>query len=277
MRILTLSVLAALFLAAPAPSRAQDKFADIPKQVQPFVDHGGDLRRRHARGDEGSHPSLSAIGVSNLATGRPMETGDIFWIASMSKPITALGIALLVDEGKVSFDDPVQKYLPEFRRQWVIQEGTPERRVLVPAARPILIRDLLTHTSGLGEYVVTDPHWTLAEMSKVIAREPLRFQPGSRWAYSTAGLDVAGRIVEVASGRPFAEFMHDRLFAPLGMTHTSFWLTAEQDQRRARSYKPNPTTHVLEEAVITYMYGGAITDWAGPPWGAPGCSRPPRM
>ena len=270
MRILTLSVLAALFLAAPSPSRAQDKFADIPKQVQPFVDHGeiSGAVMLVATKDRILH--LSAIGVSNLATGRPMETGDIFWIASMSKPITALGIALLVDEGKVSFDDPVQKYLPEFRRQWVIQEGTPERRVLVPAARPILIRDLLTHTSGLGEYVVTDPHWTLAEMSKVIAREPLRFQPGSRWAYSTAGLDVAGRIVEVASGRPFAEFMHERLFAPLGMTHTSFWLTAEQDQRRARSYKPNPTTHVLEEAVITYMYGGAITDWNRPPLGGAG-------
>ena len=269
MRKLTLLASAALLLLAPF-SRAQDPFAAIPKKVQPFVDQGeiSGAVMLVATNDRILH--LSAVGVSDLATGRPMETGDFFWIASMSKPITALGIALLVDEGKVSFDDPVEKYLPEFRSQWVIQERAPDRRVLVPAERPIRIRDLLTHTSGMGEYVVTDPHWTLAEMSKVVAREPLRFQPGSRLAYSTAGLDVAGRVVEVAGGRPFAQFMKERLFDPLGMAHTTFWLTPGQDQSRARSYRPGPGRLRLEEAVIAYLYGGAVIDPGRPALGGAG-------
>jgi CubicO group peptidase (beta-lactamase class C family) len=170
----------------------------------------------------------SAVGSSDLATGRPMQPDDLFWIASMSKPVTAAGIALLVDDGRLAFDDPVEKYLPEFRKQWLVAEQTPERRVLVKAARPVTVRDLLTHTSGLGEYPVTDPHWTLAEMAKIIAREPLRFAPGSRWAYSTAGFDVLGRVIEVASGEPFAAFMLRRLFDPLGMKATTFWPTPAQ-------------------------------------------------
>jgi CubicO group peptidase (beta-lactamase class C family) len=269
MRRIPFCVLTALLLLAPH-SRAEDRFSEIPKKVQPFVDKGeiSGAVMLVATKDRILH--LSAVGASDLATGRPMQTGDTFWIASMSKPITALGIALLVDDGKLSFDDPVEKYLPEFRRQWVIQEGAPDRRVLVPAARPIRIRDLLTHTSGMGEYVVTDPHWTLAEMSKVVAREPLRFQPGSWWAYSTAGLDVAGRVIEVASGQPFADFMRERLFDPLGMSHTTFWLTPAQDQSRARSYRPNAGTHRLEEAVIAYMYGGAVTDPDRPALGGAG-------
>jgi CubicO group peptidase (beta-lactamase class C family) len=269
MKKLLLCAASALLLAAPL-TRAQDPFAEIPKNVQPFVDKGeiSGAVMLVATKDRILH--LSAIGVSDIATKRPMQTGDTFWIASMSKPITALGVALLVDEGKLAFDDPVEKYLPEFRRQWVVHENSPDRRVLVPAARPIQIRDLLTHTSGLGEYVVTDPHWTLAEMSKVIAREPLRFQPGARWAYSTAGLDVAGRVVEVVSGRPFAEFMQKRLFDPLGMAHTTYWPTPEQDQSRARSYAVSATTHKLEETTISYMYGGAITDRGRPSLGGAG-------
>ena len=269
MKNLPFLTLAALFLLAPL-SRAADPFAGIPKSVQPFVDKNeiSGAVMMVATKDRILH--LSAVGVSDISTGRPMQTGDLFWIASMSKPITALGVALLVDDGKLSFDDPVEKYLPEFKGQWVIQERTADRRVLIPAARPIQIRDLLTHTSGLGEYVVTDPHWTLAEMSKVVAREPLRFQPGTRWAYSTAGLDVCGRVVEVVSGRPFAEFMQERLFDPLGMTHTTFWPTAEQDKSRARSYIRNPTTHNLEETVISYMYKGAITDPLRPALGGAG-------
>lgn len=269
MKNLPFLALAALFLLAPL-SRAADPFAGVPKSVQPFVDKNeiSGAVMMVATKDRIHH--LSAVGVSDIATGRPMQTGDLFWIASMSKPITALGVALLVDAGKLSFDDPVQKYLPEFKGQWVAQERTADRRVLVPAARPVLIRDLLTHTSGMGEYAVTDPHWTLAEMSKVVAREPLRFQPGTRWSYSTAGLDVCGRVVEVVSGRPFAEFMQDRLFNPLGMTHTTFWPTPEQDRSRARSYVLNEGAHRLEETVISYMYAGAITDPLRPALGGAG-------
>jgi CubicO group peptidase (beta-lactamase class C family) len=157
--------------------------------------------------------------------------------------------------------------LPEFHGLWVVQETTAERRVLVPAVRPITVRDLLTHTSGMGEYVAYGPHWTLAEMIKGVVREPLKFQPGSRWSYSTAGLDTVGRIVEVVAGMPFGEFMQRRLFDPLGMKDASFWLNPEQKKRFATNYRRNPDTGKLEPATIYYMYGGAVTDRERPPLG----------
>jgi len=125
---------------------------------------------------------LAAVGQSDLASGRKMATNDLFWIASMTKPMTAVAAAILVDDGRLNFSDPVEKYLPEFHASGCLQETTAQHRVLVPAARPITVRDLLTHTSGIGEYVAYGPHWTLAEMIKGVVREPLRFQPGANGA-----------------------------------------------------------------------------------------------
>lgn len=250
--------------------RAQDKFAGVPVAEQPFVDKGeiSGAVMLVATKDKILH--LSAVGQSDLASGRKLETGDYFWIASMSKPITATCIGLLVDDGKLSFDDPVEKFIPEFRRLWLMQEQAADRLTLVKPARPLTLRDLLTHTSGLGEYTVTGPHWTLAEMSRVLTREPLRFAAGSRWGYSTAGIDALGRVVEVASGMPFADFMQKRLFDPIGMQHTTFWLTPEQKKRLATSYRLNAQTGKLEETVISYMYGGDVADPARPPLGGAG-------
>jgi CubicO group peptidase (beta-lactamase class C family) len=260
----------ALLLLPVAIGFAQDKFAAVPATQQPFVDQGEISGAVMLVADRDHVLHLSAVGVSDLATGRKMQPNDIFWIASMSKPITAVCVAILADEGKLSFDDPVEKYLPEFRNQWVVQDNAPDRRVLVRAARPITLRDLLTHTSGLGEYQVTSPHWTLAEFALAIAREPLRFQPGTRWAYSTAGLDTLGRVVEVVSGLPFAEFMQKRLLDPLGMKDTTWWISPEQDRRRAHTYILNTQSRKLEETPIFYLYGGAVTDLARPPLGGAG-------
>jgi len=262
--------LLALLLVPVAVGFAQDKFAAVPTTQQPFVDQGEISGAVLLVADRDRVLHLSAVGVSDLATGRKMETNDIFWIASMSKPITAVCVAMLADDGKLRFDDPVEKYLPEFRNQWVVQESAPDRRVLGRAARPITLRDLLSHTSGLGEYQVTAPHWTLAEFALAIAREPLRFQPGTRWAYSTAGLDTLGRVVEVVSGLPFAEFMQQRLLDPLGMKDTTWWISPEQDRRRAHTYILNTQSKKLEETPIFYMYGGAVTDRARPPLGGAG-------
>jgi CubicO group peptidase (beta-lactamase class C family) len=254
--------------------RAQDRFADIPAKMQAFVDQGqiSGIVTLVATKDRVLH--LAAMGKSDLATGAGMTVDDYFWIASMSKPMTAVGVGMLVDEGKLSFDDPVEKYLPEFHNLWVAQEQSAGRRVLVPSPRPITLRDLLTHTSGLGEYTITDPHWTLAEMVRMISREPLRFAPGTRWGYSTAGFDTLGRVIEVVSGQPFAHFMQTRLFDPLGMTHITFWLTPEQEKHYARSYVLNASTGKLEETVIPYMYAGAVTDHARPALGGAGLFSP---
>ena len=136
--------------------------------------------------------------------------------------------------------------------------------------RTVTLRDLLTHTSGLSEYPVTAPHWSLGEMAAILAREPLRFQPGTRWAYSTAGIDVLGRVIEVVSGHPFAEFMQQRLFGPLEMKDTTFWPTPAQEKRLARTYLVNAQTRKIEPTTIAYLYGGAITDRARPPLGGAG-------
>jgi len=271
MKPILLSALALISaMASPLAGATRDLFADVPAAVQPFVDNGEISGAVMMVGDRDRVLHLSAVGVSELATGRPMETDDLFWIASMSKPITAVAIALLVDDGKLTFDDPVEKHLPEFGRMWVADENSPSRRVLVPATRPVTLRDLLTHISGLGEYQVNDPHWTLAERALVVAREPLRFQPGSRWGYSTAGIDVLGRVVEVVSGMTFDAFLRQRLFDPLGMKDTTFWPTPAQMKRLAHTYLPNADTGVIEPTPIFYLYGTAIEDRARPPLGGAG-------
>jgi CubicO group peptidase (beta-lactamase class C family) len=266
-RLIPLLVVWAGFVAA---GFAQDRFAGVPAALQPFVDQGEISGAVMLVADKDRVLHLSAVGVSDLATGRRMATDDIFWIASMTKPVTAVAVALLVDDGKLSFDDPVEKFLPEFGRLWVAAESTKERRVLVPAARPLTLRDLLTHTGGIGEYPASSPHWTLAERSLVVAREPLRFQPGTQWNYSTPGIDVLGRVVEVVSGLPFSDFLQRRLFDPLGMKETSFWLTAETEARCAHNYGPNAQSGRLEEVPIHYLYGAAATDRARPPLGGAG-------
>jgi CubicO group peptidase (beta-lactamase class C family) len=249
---------------------AADKFAAVPDALQQFVTNGeiSGAVSLVATKDRVLH--LSAVGQSDLALGRKMETNDLFWIASMSKPVTAVAVAMLADDGKLAFDDPVAQYLPEFRDMWVAGEQTAQQRVLVKAARPITLRDLLTHTSGLGEYRVTDPHWTLAAMSKVLAREPLHFQPGTRWSYSTAGMDALGRVVEVVSGMPYAKFLQSRLFDPLGMKDTTFWISPAQKERFVQPCIRNAQSGKLQPTPIDYMYGGAVTDHERPALGGAG-------
>jgi CubicO group peptidase (beta-lactamase class C family) len=128
----------------------------------------------------------------------------------------------------------------------------------------------MTHTSGLGEMNNREPHLTLAETSKRLAQQPLRFQPGSRWAYSTAGMDVLGRVVEAASGMPFDQFLQKRVLDPLGMKDTSFWLAPGKESRWAQPYRWNATANKLEETPITYLYKTAPTDRERPPLGGAG-------
>jgi CubicO group peptidase (beta-lactamase class C family) len=249
-------------------AQAADKFAAVPEALQQLVNSNEipGAVALVATKDRVLH--LSAVGESDLATGRKLKPNDIFWIASMSKPMTSVAVAMLADDGKLSFDDPVEKYLPEFRDMWVAGEQTAQQRVLVKTARPITLRDLLTHTSGLGEYRVTDPHWTLAAMIKVLAREPLRFQPGTRWSYSTAGMDTLGRVVEVVSGKPFDKFIQTRLFDPLGMKDTTFWISPSQKKRFVQPVILK--LGKLQPTPIDYMYGGAVTDHERPPLGGAG-------
>jgi CubicO group peptidase (beta-lactamase class C family) len=169
---------------------------------------------------------LEAVGQADIENQVPMRKDSLFAVASMTKPITATAVMILVDDGKVSLDDCVSKYIPEFAHA-ALKDGPPQREITV--------RDVLTHTSGLVGSQQNEG--SLQATAEILAKRPLGFEPGSKWEYSP-GLTVAGRVVEVASGQPFDEFLQDRLFGPLGMKDTTFVPTADQQQRVARLYKP---------------------------------------
>jgi CubicO group peptidase (beta-lactamase class C family) len=259
----------AAMLASLAPGllRAEqpDRFAAVAPRMEEFVQKGEIAGAVTLVATKNRIIHLAAAGRTDLAHGRKMKTDDIFWIASMSKPITAVCMAVLADDGKLSFDDPLAKHLPEFDGLMVSQNGQS-----VKPARAVTLRDVLIHTSGLGEMSDREPDLTLAETSSRLARQPLRFQPGSRWAYSTAGFDVLGRVVEVASGMPFDVFLQKRLLDPLGMKNTSFWVAPAKEARRAHPYRWNQQAAKLEETTIPYLYKTAPADRQRPPLGGAG-------
>jgi CubicO group peptidase (beta-lactamase class C family) len=197
----------------------------------------------------GSVVHFEAHGLMDLESRKPMTKDAIFRLASMSKPITAVAVMMLVEEGKIRLADPVSRFIPEFKemkvamaRPVVVPAGSPPQIYTVPADREITVRDLLTHTSGLmsngiaqaeaNRLVHRDPQDTLATYIPRLAQVPLDFQPGAQWAYSGgAGPDVLSRIVEIVSGQAYDEYLRTRLYEPLGMKDTFFF---PPDDRRLR-------------------------------------------
>ncbi len=258
---------AASVLAAPnpnAPALEAARLADVPKQLQKFVEAGQlagavTLVARHDK-----VLALEANGYANFETKKPMATDNLFWIASMTKPITATAVLMLQDEGKLKVEDSVEKYLPEFRGQWMIAENATNSLLLKRPARPITLHDLLTHTSGISDMPPPRIETTLAELVIGYANKPLGFEPGSKWTYSTAGINTLGRIVEVVSGRPFAEFLDERILQPLSMKDTTFWPSARQARRLATAYGPGPEGKGLAPMDIYFIKGG-VENRARPP------------
>jgi CubicO group peptidase (beta-lactamase class C family) len=183
-----------------------------------------------------------------------MRPDTLFWIASQSKPITATALMMLVDEGKVRLDDPVDKYLPEFRYQWVAVERDPGHILLKRPNQRVNVRHILSHTSGLPfasalERPTLDG-LPLRVAAGSYAMTPLQWEPGTKYQYSNAGINTAGRIIEVGGGIPYEEFLERRLFGPLGMKDTTFRPNAEQVSRLAKSYKLRADGTGLEEITI---------------------------
>jgi CubicO group peptidase (beta-lactamase class C family) len=205
-----------------------------------------------------------SVGYADLAAKKPIAPGDEFWIASMSKAMTASALMMLVDEGKVRLDDPVEKYLPEFKSQMVRvfppgdkKNPGPGPGPLEPAKHPITIREIMSHSAGLPFHSDKEPHeldrLPLAEAVKSYAAEPLMYQPGTGYTYSNEGLNTAGRVVEVVSGMPYEQFLQTRLFDPLEMKDTTFWPNAEQIARLPKSYKTNEKGDGMTVAAITQL------------------------
>ena len=251
--LLGLSLLLVLGSASRPLAAAEPSMAGV---LQPFVDSHTLAGAVTVVASKDKVLSLEAVGYADVAAKTPMRTDHLFWIASMSKPMTATALAMLVDEGKVNLDDPVEKCLPEFRGQMVAVEQDKDHVLLKPPAHPITVREILAHTSGLPFMSRVESRidtFTLREAVISYALTPLLFQPGSKHVYSNAGINTAGRIIEVVSGMPYEEFMEKRLFGPLGMKDTTFWPSAEQVRRLAKSYKPNADKTGLEETAIGYL------------------------
>lgn len=218
------------------------KLALIRPRMQRFVDDRQIAGAVTVVGNSQGIASLEAVGNRRLGPAEPMTKTDLFRIASMTKPITAVGIMVLAGEGKLKVTDAVEKYLPEFRGQWLIAERDPDRLVLKKPARPITLHDLLTHTSGLPGYppglrdLYRQRDRTLAEATLAVSQRPLEFEPGSRWSYCNSGIDTLGRIIEVVSGKDYETFLSERIFTPLRMKDTTFRPNKVQLRRNAALY-----------------------------------------
>jgi len=229
-----------------------------------------------------------AFGMADNQEGRKMEKDAIFRIASQSKAVTATAVMMLWEEGKFRLDDPISRYIPEFKNPQVLKDFNPEDSsfTTVPAAGEITIRELLTHTSGIGYGMIdgddrfrkiyqkagiidgfTTDDVTVAENIKKLAKMPLHHNPGEKFTYSE-GLDVLGYLIEIVSGMPFDQFLRKRLFEPLGMNDTWFYLPEEKVSRLVTVQKPEggkwvkyPITFYDTDYPVTgakkYFAGGA--------------------
>ena len=254
------TALAAQEIPAASPEdvgMSSERLLKIDAVMKRHIDAGGIQGAVTVVARRGKVVHFEAYGLMDVERARPMEKDAIFRMASSSKPVLGVAAMMMVEEGLFDPSDNVAKYLPEFADmqvavlkapadsdvspEFVVPGQAPAHR-LVPAERPITIHDLLTHTAGLASYGLgiavaelpeAGPEDTLASRVPLYARIPLDFQPGSRWGYSPRiGHDVVARIVEIVSGVPYDEFLRQRIFEPLGMADTHFFLPAEKEPRR---------------------------------------------
>ena len=207
---------------------------------------------------DGKVVSENLIGHADVEAGKPMREDNVFWIASMTKMFTGASIMMLVDEGKVQLDDPVTKFLPQLDRWQVIAESDKSHTLLEPVARPVTIRHLLSHTSGLAPHpelqqVTGADSVPLSVRALASVTGPLQSQPGTKYAYGNQGMNIAARVIEVVSGIAYEDFLQQRIFDPLGMTETTFWPSEALIARLANTYGPNKDKTGYAKGEIGYL------------------------
>jgi CubicO group peptidase (beta-lactamase class C family) len=227
-----------------------ERLARIAPAMRAYTDSGklGAVLVAVAR--RGQIAYLETFGMADLERRVPLAPDAVFRIYSMTKPITAVAVMQLVERGKLSLDDPVSRYVPAFAKAAVYDGGGAQSPRVRPVARPITVRDLLMHTSGMAYGLGSTPAdsivvrfemfrgaRTVAGVADTLASLPLAFDPGARWSYGP-GLEVLGRIVEVVSGRSFERYLQEEIFRPLDMRNTSFRLTPKLRSRLVLPYRP---------------------------------------
>jgi len=237
-----------LFAEAPATSSSL---------LKPFVDKHELAGAVALVADKNKVLSVEAVGFADIAAGKVMRQDNIFWIASQTKPMTAVAVMMLVDEGKISLDDPIEKYLPEFRGQMVVAEKDNEHIVLRKPKHPITVRETLNHTSGLPfKSAIEEPTLDGLSLSSAVrsyAMTPLLSEPGTVYRYSNAGINTAARLIEVVAKVRYEDFMQQKLFDPLGMKDTTLWPNEAQSLRVAKSYRPDASKTNLAEFPISQL------------------------
>jgi CubicO group peptidase (beta-lactamase class C family) len=198
---------------------------------------------------QGKLAYFESFGFLDLEGKKPMRADTIFRMASMTKPIASSAVMMLYEEGKFLLDDPVSKFIPGFERVKVLAEENGDGSQVVDLERPVTVRDLLTHTSGLNNakgYTaahVFDHNGTLRDMAAKLPGTPLSHQPGKAWRYGSS-IDVLGYLVEVWSGKSFDVFLEERIFQPLGMKDTGFYVPKEKLDRVSKLYQLNASGRV---------------------------------
>ncbi|HZZ73455.1 MAG TPA: serine hydrolase domain-containing protein [Pirellulales bacterium] len=186
----------------------------------------------------------NTLGFADVEAQKPIGADNVFWIASMSKMFAGASIMMLVDEGKVRLDDPVTRFIPQLGKWMVVAEKDESHVLLKPLVRPVTLRHLLSHTSGLTglselQQVTGADSTPLKDRALSSVTGPLQWQPGEKYAYGNQGINIAARVVEIVSGMPYQDFLQKRFFDPLGMKETTFWPTDAQIARLAIAYGPN--------------------------------------
>lgn len=225
---------------------AEDKKPLAPI-LQGFVDHKLVAGVVALVADKDKVLDLESAGFSSWKNKTPMQDNSLFWIASMTKSVTGALFMMLVDEGKVKIDDPVEKYLPEFKGQMVLDPKDKDHPH--PPAHPITLKEVLSHTSGMvsaGDKVLKQTQ-VLKDNVSQYAKIPLHNEPGTKFEYNNAGINTAARVIEVVSGQSYYDFLQQRLLTPLGMKETSFWPGVELAHRLAHSARRTEDKKSLEE------------------------------
>ena len=230
--------LAVSLTALPAAHAASPKFPGVGPAMESFVAKNEVAGAITVVVDRNKVLHLECNGFADRAAQRPIKPDTLFWIASMTKPVTATAILMLQDEGRLNVADPVEKYLPEFAS------------LMTPSGKPahLTITQILTHTSGLGEAggPAAQAAKTLADLVPIWLAAPMQYEPGAKWSYTQSGINAAARIVEVVSGMTFDAFVQKRLFHPLGMKDTTFYPTQAQRKRLVTAYARNKDTGTLD-------------------------------
>lgn len=248
-----------LGLGISCPVAAEEKSpVGVAQALKPFVDHHTLAGAVTLVANKDKVLDLSTVGYADIAAQKPMQPDQVVWIASMTKAITAAAVMVLVDEGKLSLDDPIEKHLPEFKNLWVVVESDDSHKLLKRPSSKVTIRQTLCHTSGMAfksdMEVPTLDLLTVREATLSYAMTPLMQEPGTKYAYSNCGINTAGRICEVVSGLPFETFLDQRVLGPLGMKDTTFWPSDEQMTRLAKHYTPTAAKNDLQEAPVGYLH-----------------------